>query len=104
MGGIPDLLVRRDVAEDEHVEALVASNGSVDGGNGEKNNPGDEPDRDKHSDDHTQKADEEVGIHAILGPDLLVVGVIDGDGPLKDTPFIVIIGQIRYTVTVGWKL
>ena len=72
MGRKPILLPRPHVAKRKSIQPFLAGI-CIHTRNGQQHGPRNEPDREEDFDHHTQKADEEVGVHAILESDVVVV-------------------------------
>ena len=62
MCSIADLLCLLDVSESETIKPRQTRNMSIDGGDGDKDGPSNEPDGEEHEGHHTKEANEEVGI------------------------------------------
>ena len=48
---------------------------------GEEDDPGENPDGEEHFDHHAEKADEEVGVHAVKTANVAVISLVNGDWP-----------------------
>lgn len=59
----------------------MARNTRADGGGGEEDNPGDDPDGKEHADEHAEEANEEICVHAIDFFDFAIIGIPDGPWP-----------------------
>ena len=73
MRGIAALLVGGDVTEDKLIEACVVGGIGAHGGDGQEDEPREDPYREEDADDHPKEANEEIRIHAILCSDFPVV-------------------------------
>jgi hypothetical protein len=75
MPRIAGLLGGRHIAKNELVEAGMTSNPGVNGGEGEKNGPRYEPNREHDADNHAQETDKEVAVQSIgiLNPAIVCV-------------------------------
>lgn len=84
MGGISRCLVLGYISENKLIQSSVIFHCGADGSKGKQDCPGDKPYREENADDHSKKANKEVGIEAVGILNRMEVGSKDGPGPSKE--------------------
>ncbi len=84
MRSIPLLLVGSHISKNQYVQLLVVAHPSIHAGDRKQDGPGEEPYWQENFDHHTEKANEEIGVHAVRVDNVIVVRLEDRDWPVED--------------------